>query len=109
MARNFETKIAINWLCVDDSDKAIGYGGGVSGRRQNADIPDTPHLGDVAMATNFWLSMGYNFGCMIASDTLFDSRGEFSGSSYPMKTADFEVLRDVAIVTVFGFLYMGAH
>ena len=31
--------------------------------------------------------MGYNFGCMIASDTLFDSiRGGFSGSSYPMKT-----------------------
>jgi len=23
---------------------------------------------------------------MIASDTLFDSRGVFSGSSYPMKT-----------------------
>jgi len=23
---------------------------------------------------------------MIASDTLFDSRGGFSGSSYPMKT-----------------------
>jgi len=34
----------------------------------------------------FWLSMGYNFGCMIASDTLFDSWGVFSGSSYPMKT-----------------------
>jgi len=30
--------------------------------------------------------VGYNFGCMIASDTLFDSRGGFSGSSYPMKT-----------------------
>jgi len=43
-------------------------------------------LRDVAMATNFWLSMGYNLGCMIASDTLFDSVGEFSGSSYPMKT-----------------------
>ena len=28
-------------------------------------------LRDVAMATNFWLSMGYNFGCIIASDTLF--------------------------------------
>jgi len=28
--------------------------------------------------------MGHNFGCMIASDTLFDSRGGFS--SYPMKT-----------------------
>ena len=43
-------------------------------------------LRDVAMATNFWLLMGYNFGCMIASDTQFDSRGRFSGSSYPMKT-----------------------
>ena len=29
--------------------------------------------------------MGYNFGCMIASDTQFDSRSGFSGSSYPMK------------------------
>jgi len=27
-------------------------------------------LRDVAMATNFWLSMGYNFGCMIARDSL---------------------------------------
>jgi len=38
--------------------------------------------------------MGYNFGCMIASDTVFVSRGGFLGSSYPAKTADFEVLRD---------------
>jgi len=43
-------------------------------------------LRDVAMTTNFWLSMGYNFGCMIARDTLFDSRGGFSGSSYRTKT-----------------------
>ena len=49
-------------------------------------------LRDVAVATNFgtqfafWLSIGYKFGCMIASDTLFDSRGGFSGSSYPTKT-----------------------
>jgi len=28
--------------------------------------------------------MSYNFGCMIASDTLFDSRGGFLGSSYSM-------------------------
>ena len=28
-------------------------------------------LRDVAMATNFWLSLDYNFGCIIASDTLF--------------------------------------
>jgi len=54
--------------------------------RQNADIADTLHLRDVAMASTVWLSMGYNFGCMIASDTLFDSRGGFSGSSYPTKT-----------------------
>jgi len=44
--------------------------------------PQVPR--DIAMATNFWLSMGYNFGCMLASDTLFDSRGRFS--SYVMKT-----------------------
>jgi len=54
--------------------------------RQKADIADTVHLRDVGMATSFWLSMGYIFGCMIASDMLFDSRGGFSGSSYPMKT-----------------------
>jgi len=44
------------------------------------------------MATTFWLSMGYNLGCVIASGTMFDSSGGFSGSSYPMKTAVFEVL-----------------
>ena len=39
-------------------------------------------LRDVAMATNFMAPfgiigfVGYNFGCMIASDTLFDSRGQ---------------------------------
>jgi len=52
-------------------------------------------LRDVAMATNFrtqfaitgfWLSMGYNFGYLLASDTLFDSGGGFSGSNYLMKT-----------------------
>ena len=42
-------------------------------------------LRDVAMATNFGTQfaiigfMGYNFGCMIGSDTLFDSRGGFRG------------------------------
>jgi len=49
-------------------------------------------LRDVAMATNFVTQfaitafVGYNFGCMMASDTQFDSRSVFSGSSYPMKT-----------------------
>jgi len=54
--------------------------------RQNADSADTLQLREVAMATTFWLSMGYNFSCMTASDTLFDSKGGFSGTSYPMKS-----------------------
>ena len=53
--------------------------------RQNADIADTLQLRDVAIATTFWLSIGYKFSCMTASDTLFDSRGGFSGTSYPMR------------------------
>jgi len=48
------------------------------------------------MATSFWLSMGYNFGCMIASDTLFDSIGRVFGVKLSDEDiADFEVLRDV--------------
>jgi len=49
-------------------------------------------LREVAMATNFETPfavtgfVGYNFGCTIASDTLFDFMDGFSGSSYPMKT-----------------------
>ena len=54
--------------------------------RQNAEIANNLQLRDVAMATNFWLSMDYNFGCMIASNMLFDSRDGFLGSSSPMKT-----------------------
>ena len=54
--------------------------------QQNADNTDTLHLRDVAMTTTFWLLMGYNFGCVIASGTIFDSRGGFLGSSYAMKT-----------------------
>jgi len=46
----------------------------------------------VAMVTNIETQfaiigfVGYKFGCMIASDTLFDSKCGFLGSSYPMKT-----------------------
>ena len=42
---------------------------------------DPQMLGDVAMATRFWLFMGYNFGCMTASDMLFDSRVGFWGQA----------------------------
>jgi len=54
---------------------------GLSGRRQNAHIADTLHLRHVAMATPFCLLTGYNFGCMIASDTLFDSKVGFPGQA----------------------------
>jgi len=49
-------------------------------------------LRDVGISTNFGAQfattgfVGCDFGCMIASDTLFDSRGGFSGSSCQMKT-----------------------
>jgi len=33
------------------------------------------------MATTFWLSMGYNFCCMIASDMLSDSGVGFRGQA----------------------------
>ena len=44
-------------------------------------------LRDIAMATNFGMQfaiigfVGYNCGCMIAIDMLFDSRGGFSGQA----------------------------
>jgi len=44
-------------------------------------------LRDIAMATDFGMQfaitgfVGYNIGCMMASDTLFDSRGGFSGQA----------------------------
>jgi len=62
------------------------------GRRNNLLHGGSVVLRYVAMATNFGTQFaitgfeGYNFNCMIASDTLFDSRGGFSGSRYPMKT-----------------------
>ena len=90
MATNFGTKIAIeNWLCVNDTTIAtrrLTMEGVLVVGRHKADIADTLQLRDVAMATTFWLSMGYNFSCVIASDMLFDSRGGFLGTSYPMKT-----------------------
>jgi len=55
------------------------------GPRNDVLDEDPQVLRDVAMATNFWLSMGYNFGCMIASYMLFDSMGGFFGSSYTVK------------------------
>jgi len=44
---------------------------------------------------------------MIASDTLFDSRGWVFGVKLSNEDiAVFEVLKDVAMATIFGFLYI---
>jgi len=62
-----------------------------SGSRARAYMHGGPEvLRDVAIATNIGTQfaitgfVGYNFGCMIASDTLFDSRGGLTGSWYPI-------------------------
>ena len=47
--------------------------------------------------------MGYNFGCVMANSTIFDSRGWVFGVRLSDEDiADFEVLRDVAKATSFG-------
>jgi len=76
--------------------------------QQNADIADTLHLRDVAMATTFWLLMGYKFGCVIASSTIFDSR-VFGVKLSDEVIANFEVLTDVAMATIFWLSIYGVH
>jgi len=73
-------------------------------------------LRDVAMETNFGTQfaiigfVGYNFGCMIASDMLFDSRGWVFGVKLSDEDiADFEVRRHVVTSTTLAFYIWGAH
>jgi len=83
--------------------------------RRNDVLDRSPEmLMDVAMATNFRAQfamtgfVGYSFGCMIASDTLFDSRGWVFGVKLSDEDiAEIDCLRVVAMATTFGFLYMG--
>ena len=54
------------------------------------------------MPTTVWLSMGYNYSCMAASDTLFESRGGFFGDKQSNEDiAELEGVRDVAMATNF--------
>jgi len=58
---------------------------------------------DAICYNRLWHLMGHKFGCMIASHKQFDSRGGFSGSSYPTKTyTEIECQRVVAMATSFG-------
>jgi len=65
-------------------------------------------LRDVAMATNFGKQfaiagfVGYNFGSMIGSDTLFDSRSVFFGVKLSDEDMSEIELRVVAMATNFG-------
>jgi len=62
------------------------------------------------MATTFWLLMSYNFGCMIASDTLFDSRRWVFGVKLSDENiADFEILRDTDMATICWLSIYGVH
>jgi len=54
------------------------------------------------MATTFWLSMGYNFSCVIARRMIFDSRGWVLRIKLSHEDiAEIEVLTAVAVATTF--------
>jgi len=54
---------------------------GLSGQPTECRYCDTLHIRDIAKATTFSLSMGYNFLCMISSYTLFDLEVGFRGQA----------------------------
>jgi len=75
-----------NFGCMTASDLLFTVGGWVFRvKLSDKDITDIEGLRDVAIATTFWLPSGYNFGCVIAIESTFDSRDEFLRLSYPMK------------------------
>jgi len=58
----------------------------------------------------FLLSMSYDFGCLIANDTLFDYGGWVFGVNLSDEDiADFEFLRDVVIATILRLSIYGIH
>ena len=76
-------------------------------------LPIPLHLRDVATATTFWLLMGYNFGCVIASGTIFSLGWVFGVKLFDEVISDYKVLRDVAMATMatvfLTFYTWGAH
>jgi len=49
----FWDAVGYNWICVNDSDQAIGYGGGFACSADKMHIADALQVKDVAMATIF--------------------------------------------------------
>jgi len=60
--------------------------GGLSGQLTECRHCRYPAPKGRCYCNHFLAFAGLFFGCMIASDMLFHSRGGFLGSSYPMKT-----------------------
>jgi len=57
--------------------------------------------------TIIFLAFDGLFGCVIASGTIFDSYGWVFGVKLSDEDiADFEILRDVTMANIFGFLYL---
>jgi len=86
MATNVGTKIAITgfvWLIVT---RQLLMQRGLSG--WPTDCRYFRYLAPKGRCdgNHFWCSVGYNFGCVIASGTIFDSRDGFSGSSCLMNS-----------------------
>jgi len=84
---------------------------GLDGPPQNHVLHGDPEvLRDAAKATNFWLLMGYNFGCILANGRIFDSACVFAIKLSNEAIADFEFLSDVAMATIFlAFYIWDAH
>ena len=101
MATNFVTKIAITGFVFTIATRRLVMEGVLVVGRHSAAIADTLQLRDFSTATTFWLSMGYNFTCMIASDTLFDSRWVFRDKLSNEDIAEIKGLRNVAMATNF--------
>jgi len=83
---------------------------GLSGRLTECRYCRYPAPKGRCHGNHFLASKGYNFGCVIASDSLFDSRGWVFGVKLSDEDiADFEVLRDVAMATIFWLFIYGLH
>jgi len=87
MATNFGTNIAITGFLRTIATGQLVMEGGLSGQPTKCRYCRYLALKRRCqpMANTFWLWMGYKFACVIASGTIFDSRGGFSGSRYVMK------------------------
>ena len=82
------------WARIDRRSRVRWGSSGADGRCHDNQFWDT-------VCYNW--PLGYNFGCMIASDTLFDSRGQVFGVKLSDEDiAEIECLRVVAKATNLG-------